>query len=316
MIGAGVAEVQRALAYPERFPHLNGFDRMRQRVANNIVSLAFRRYLSAEKIPHRLVESVNFSQADQLDISFGGRRCVPIAQLICDRELIPEVHKSPKILLEQDIYLPEGSVAPAYRDVDIYLFIHFTGLVTRSRDDVEKAIVAKQPVSLVYQMPENWSRHPRWETLDPLVLKTDLTDRLTLDLHGQDRQRSYLKKSIHLPGRERVEIEAGFYGLGVLQAATLPLGPVGLFSQAIGETLLVAPFEWGNIWIYGMQLFITGYMTQADFYRHARRIDAGTAELANPCLQDETLLGISASALKPPQDLFIRAANWEQMQNK
>jgi hypothetical protein len=57
MIDAGVSEVKRALAYPERFPHLSGFDRMRQRVANNIVSLAFRRYLSARKIPHKLIES-------------------------------------------------------------------------------------------------------------------------------------------------------------------------------------------------------------------------------------------------------------------
>ena len=165
-------------------------------------------------------------------------------------------------------------------------------------------------------MPEEWSLNPRWENLDPLVLKTDLTEPLSLDLHGQDRQRGYLKKSIHLPGRQRVELTPGFYWLGVLQSETLPSGPVGLFSQAVGDALLVAPFQWGNIWIYGMRLFITGYITQADFYKHARRMEAENAALINPCLQDETLLGIPTSALKPPRDLFIRAANWEQMQNK
>jgi hypothetical protein len=312
----GVSEVVRALAAPARFPHLSGFDRMRQRVGDNIVSLAFRRYLDAQKIPYQLTESLNFTQLDWSDITFGGRRCVPFAQLICSRPLIQRVHQNPELILSEHLYLPEGAPAAGYRDVDIYLFVHLTTLVTRSRGDIEKAIVAGQPVFLVYQMPDVWAAPAQWRTLDPLVLKTDLSEDLTLDMHGQDQRRGYLSDSVELPGRQRVEVSPGFFTLGALRAASLPSGPVGLHSETVDDTLLVAPFQWGNIRLYKMRMHITGYITQADFFRHASKVSGQTARRVNPCLQQENLLSVPVAELKPPQDLFVRAANWAQMKKK
>ena len=314
----GAAEVVRALAYPARFPHLTGFDRMRQRVGDNIVSLAFRGYLDAQNIPYQVAESVNFMQLDWLDVSFGGRRCLPFSQLVCNRTMIQQVHQNPELLLSENVYLPEGAAAAAYRDIDIYLFIHLTGLVTRSRDDVEKAIVAGQPVFLVYQMPEEWSAPAHWRNMGPLVLKTDFSETLMLNLHGQDHQRSYVGHTVELPGRQRVEMERTpeIFTLGALHTTALPSGPLGLHSQQFADTQLVAPFEWGNIWIYVLRMYITGYITQADFFRHARKVNGQDAGRVNPCLQQENLFCLPVSELKPAQDLFVRAANWAQMKKK
>lgn len=309
---ASVSEVMRALAYPARFPHLDDFDSMRQRVGDNIVSLAFRRYLDEQKIPYQLSESLNFSQPDRFDVTFGGRRCIPFAQFICNRKIIQQVHQDPDLILSENIYLPDGAAA-AYRDVDIYLFISMTCLVTRSRDDVEKAIVAGQPSFLVYQMPEAWAAPAQWENLAPLVLKTDIAEDLVIDLHGQDQQRGYLSESIDLPGRRRVEITPEFYTIGALRAGALPSGPIGLHSKTLDDTLLVAPFQWGNIWVYVLRMYITGYITQADFFRHAEKVSGVTAGRLNPCVQRENLFSAPCAELKPPQDLFIRAANWERM---
>jgi hypothetical protein len=63
-------------------------------------------------------------------------------------------------------------------------------------------------------------------------------------------------------------------------------------------------------------MYISGYITQADFYRQANRVDGQKARGASPCLQGETLYRVLVSDLKPPQDLFVRAANWERMKRK
>lgn len=74
-----VTEVVIALAHPSRQLFLESYDDMRLRVADNIASLALRRYLVREGIPHQAAPAISFSEADRYDIAIGGRRCVPLA---------------------------------------------------------------------------------------------------------------------------------------------------------------------------------------------------------------------------------------------
>lgn len=311
-----VREVARALAQPARFPLLDSFDEMRQRAADNIVTLAFRRYLFEQEVPFDSVESVSFTEPDQVDISFGGRRCIPFAQLVCDRGLIEQVHRQPEKLLEGDVYIPEGTPAAATRDVDIYLFVYLTALVARSRDESEQARLAGNPLYLVYQMPESWSIPKQRAAFGSLVFKTDTTEPAWLELHGLDELNGYQRMELSLPGHERVAASTPFYSLGAVRSAGMLSGPVGIHSQALDDTVLISPFQWGNIWVYGMRLYIAGYITQADFNRHSQRVNAALANLPNPCLRGEAVMRLPASALKPVDDLFVRVRNWARQQGK
>jgi len=69
----GVAEVVAALAHPSRQLFLDSYDDMRLRVADNIVTLAVRRHLVQEGIPHQAAPAISFSEADRYDIAIGGR---------------------------------------------------------------------------------------------------------------------------------------------------------------------------------------------------------------------------------------------------
>lgn len=311
-----VREVTRALAQPARFPLLDSFDEMRQRAADNIVTLAFRRYLSEQDVPYDSVESVSFTEPDLYDISFGGRRCIPFAQLICERDLIEEIHRQPEKLLEGDVYIPEGTPAAATRDVDIYLFVSLTALVARSRDESEHARLAGQPLYMLYQMPEEWSVPKQRAAFGSLAFKTDAASPVWLDLHGLDERGGYQRMEVDLPPRERVAVETPFYSLGAVRSAGMPDGPVGIHNPALDETLLIQPFQWGNIWVYGMRMYITGYITQADFNRHAQRVTFPQADLPNPCLRGETIMRLPGSALKPVDDLFVRVRNWARMKGQ
>lgn len=305
-----VREVARALAYPARFPLLDKFDEMRQRVADNIVTLAFRRYLSTEDIPHQVIESTNFTEPDQYDISFGGRRCLTFAQMVCSREMIGRVHQDPVQLFEGEVYIQEGGATAATRDIDIYLFIYLTALVSRSRDETEQARLADQPVYLLFQMPENWSLPKKQAPLGPLVFKSDTSEPLWLELHGQDELQGYRKHSFSLPPRQRLVEKTGLYSLGAIRSASIPGGPVGLHSPVLDDTAIISPFQWGNIWVYPMRIYLAGYITQADFNRQAHRVTPEQFAPVNPCLQVDSMMRLPVAALKPVNDLFIRVRNW------
>jgi hypothetical protein len=309
---AGVREVARALAFPARFPHLDSFEQMRQRVADNMVSLAFRRYLVEQGIPHQSLESASFTEPEQFDTSFGGRRCVLFAQMVCQRDLIQQVHQNPEVLLQGDVYLPEGGISAAYRDVDLYLFVYLTALITPSRDEVDQAQLAGQPLYLVHQLPASWSLPRKWQPLGEMAYKTDTSENIWLELHGQDQHQAYHLQNLVLPPRKRVAVNHSFYTLGAVHTDQTPSGPVGLFSPALNETHLISPHQWGNIWVYGLNLFLAGYTTQAEFNRLSRRVEGSQVTRVNPCGQTVSFMSMPAAGLKSAADLFVRARNWDR----
>lgn len=311
---AGVREVARALSFPARFPHLESFDQMRQRVANNIVSLAFRRYLVEQGIPYQTLGSAKFNEPDHFDVSFGGRRCVVFAQMICQREHIQQVHQDPEQLLQGAVYLREGGTSAAYRDVDLYLFIYLTALVTRSRDEIDAAHLAGNPLYLLHQMPAHWSMPKKWQPLGETAFKADVSEHVWIELHGQDQHQAYQLKNLVLPPRTRIAEQSQFYALGAVHTDAIPGGPVGVFSSALDETILISPHQWGNIWVYGLRLFLAGYTTQAEFNRLAHRVEGNEVAEVNPCAQAGSFLSVPAESLKPAADLFVRARNWNRQQ--
>jgi hypothetical protein len=82
----------------------------------------------------------------------------------------------------------------------------------------------------------------------------------------------------------------------------------------LNETTLIAPHQWGNIWVYGMQLYLAGYATQAEFNRLAQRVEGAEVARVNPCAQTVSFMSIPVTALKSAADLFVRARNWDRQQ--
>lgn len=311
MIQTGATFMTRALTNPVHYQRAANFDRLRQGVVHQAVELAFRRHLTEADIPHQLVESASFTDADALDVSFGGRRAAVFGQLVCRRESIQEVQKAPKLLEAAMAYLPEEGRPSGYRDVDLYVFAALTGLVTRSHEEVQKALAAEQPLHLVYPTPEPWAMPEKWAPLGELPVKGDISQPLALTLHGLDRRQGYLSRTVTVPSRQRVSAGVGFYALNALHTGTLPDGPVGVHSPGLGETLLVSSYKWGNIWVYGMRMYFLGYVSQGDFYKDAKELKRSQLGPLDAC-GEEHLVGVPVSGLRPVEDLFVRAENWAQ----
>ena len=142
------------------------------------------------------------------------------------------------------------------------------------------------------------------------MLKSEAEERLTIEIGGQEEGREMRSCTLELPPRTRVEIENGFFSLSYVphQIPTRARGS-GSTSPVRKETHLIGMQDWGNIWVYGRDVLLAGYMAREEFSRRASFIQAGTRVFQ----YDETHvknLAVPVSDLKPLSELFERVKAW------
>ena len=298
-------------------PHTYGrlgrssFDRLRRRTAGVTVELAFRRYLSQENISFDVESAEPFTEPDRYNVLLGGRRCDLKSFLISHRAQITALRGDPGLLLEApalvplDQYSTDGDHA-----TDLYLFAFLTGLIAASSNDIIKASSASLPTYLLHTMPPAWARPQTWIPLGPLTLKSDANEILTLEIGGQGGDREFLTCTLDLPPRTRIVANVDFYSLAYLHVKSRPAAQLGVFSPSRKETYLVNSGEWGNIWIYGMDIYLAGWISRSDFRQRASLIPEGSRVFQYDRTQTKNL-AVPISELKPLAELFERVREWK-----
>jgi hypothetical protein len=97
-----------------------------------------------------------------------------------------------------------------------------------------------------------------------------------------------------------------FYSLLYLHAGALPAGPVGVHSPVLKETVVVEPDDWANIWVYGIEVFLAGWLTKAELRARGRKLPAGTAVWQYPRTQTDNF-AVPVRELRPISELAERA---------
>jgi hypothetical protein len=307
---AGIAYACRSL--PHTYDRMGGsyFKRLRRIVAGIAVELAFRRYLSERKIPHDNMGSTPFTDPDRYDIAIGGRRCDIKSFMLTQKNRIRQVRQEPHVLLSAQALVPVDQMASDnLTNDDIYIFAFLSALLTPNLDALNKAIEANQPVFLIRVLPKTWSRPERWLSLGKLALKCDTSTSTKIELGGQNENHDFQTEKIALKPRKRVQLKNNFYSLGHLRTPSIPDGTVGVHSPVLDETFLVEPKDWGNIWVYGMQIIFTGYITRGNFLQTAIRIPAGSRVFQYSKTRTDNL-ALPISNLYPLRDLFERVQAW------
>jgi len=304
---AGVEYAKKSLHYTYDRMHLNLGARLRKIVAGVAVELAFRRWLDANEVPYDLLGATAFTEKDKYDLRLGGRRCDLKSFLITRRDDIRELRRDPGWLLDAAALVPEDQLlGQSLADGDVYAFGFLAGLETRQRDELEKAVQAGQPLQLVASPDADaWLGRGLWRPLGPLALKTNLLAPLEVEIGGQGADRSAVVERLLLPPRERVETQHEFYSLLYLQVDRLPEGQLGVHSPALRETHVITPAQWHNIWIYGMEVIIAGWLTKGDFRSHSRRLPAGS-RVKQYARTQTTNYALDVRHLRPIRDLATR----------
>ncbi len=298
---------------PHTYNHLDGssFDRLRRTAASVAVELAFRRYLTQQNVPFDVKVAEPFTDPDRYDVSLGGHRCDLKSFLISHRTQISALRADLNLALKAPALVPlDQYSADGQAENDIYLFAFLTGLIAASPDDVKKAMSAAQPVYLIHTMPKTWIRPQAWIPLGPLVLKSESDETLSLVIGGQDADREFLTRTLELPPHTRREVDGDFYSLVFVHVNSRPDARLGIYSPSRNETYLVNPGQWSNIWIYGLDIYLTGWISRAEFRQRASLVPEGSRVFQYDRTRIKNL-AISISDLKPLSDLLERVREWE-----
>jgi len=308
----GIAYALRSLPYTYNRMGGSPYDRLRRIVAGVAVELAFRRYLAEQDVPFDVKGATPFTEPDRYDVALGGRRCDIKSFLITYREQITEMKRNPQVVLNAPALVPsDQNAAEGHSDKDIYLFAFLSGLVAASQEDVQKVMYKKQPVHLVHVMPDPWLRPSSWKPLGELVLKSESEETQIVEVNGQDEGRETRSLEVELPPNTRVPIGDGFFSVATLQSKALPGARIGIHSSARKETHLIGPMEWGNIWIYGMNVLLAGWLTRDEFNQHARPLQEGARVFQYDRTRTKNLY-VPVHDLKPISVLLERVREWSQ----
>jgi hypothetical protein len=291
------------------------FDHLRSVVAGAAVELAFRRLLSEKKIPFRVLGAEPFTHPDHYDVSLGGHRCNVMSSLISRRRQIVHLHLDPGLALQAPALVPlDQFAAEGHKPGDLYLFAFFLGLTAASQDDVERALAAGQPAYLVHPLPDEWARPVNWLPFESLVLKSECEAPINVELGGQDAERNFVTTTLELPPRKRLLVKQTFFSLAYVHAGCRPAARIGLHSPRCGEAYVIQPFDWGNIWVYGMDIVLTGYLSHEDFRSKASVLNAGmpTFQYAHTRMKN---LSVPMTELNPLGNLFQKVREWEDVRS-
>src|SRR5258706_3449469 len=308
----GIAYAVRSLPYIYNRAGGSHYDRLRRTVASVAVELAFRRYLSEQNIPFDVKGATPFTDPNQYDVSLGGRRCDIKSFFISYREQIAEMKRNPQVVLDAPALVPsDQNAAEGHSDKNIYLFAFLSGLIAASQSDLQKVIYTDQPYYLIHAMPEAWMRPAKWNPLGALVLKSESDETQIVEVGGQVEGREMRTAVVKVPPRTRVKLDEGFYSLAYIHSKSLPNARIGIHSPTLQGTQIISQMDWGNIWVYGMDILLAGYLTRAEFNRSARAILPGTRVFQYDHTRTKNL-AVSVSELKPLSDLLERVKAWSR----
>ncbi len=303
----GIAYALRSLSSTYQRADGSQYDRLRRIVTGAAVELAFRRCLSEREIPFDVKGSMPFTDLERYDVSLAGQRCEIKSFLISRREQVLQIKIKPEILLNvQALVASDQNAAEGHLNSDIYLFAFLSGLVTASPEDLQKAIQNNQPHYLVHILPDSWMRPQKWNPLGRLVLKSDAEESQIIEIGGQDAGREMRSLEVQIPPKTRVEIDDRFFSVAYIHTKNMPQARIGIYSPVRKETYIIGESDWGNIWVYGSDILLTGYLRRDEFNRRASFLREG----ARVFQYDRTRiknLAVNVCDLKPVLELLEHA---------
>jgi hypothetical protein len=309
---AGISYACRSLAYTYNRMGGSPFDRLRRIVAGKGVELAFRRCLLEQNMPHDNLGATPFTDPDHYDIALGGRRCDLKSFMILKKEEIVHLRRDPGRLLTAYALVPADQLASDnLREVDLYLFAFVTALVTASPGEMERALKAGQPTFCLQTFPQEWMRPAVWASLGKLSAKTSASQGLLLETGGQTGGKEFETERLFLEPNQRASFQKDFYSLAYVYSPRVPAGQVGLYSPRLDQVLIIQPGDWGNIWVYGMEIVLAGYITVGEFRQKAAHLPAGSRAYPYPKTRTDNM-ALPLEELHPLQELFGRAKEWSR----
>ena len=265
---AGIALVCRRLACAYLNDGEKTYISLRDRVSATAVDLAFRRYLDAEHIPHLIQGALPITDPTSYAVRLGGRRCILKSNLVFNREAIHNLNNQPSEILARKAEVDVDEIeADPLQDEDLVIFALVPALITRRQSEMERALNAGQPAYLIHTLPECWSNPLPEAPLGEIAFKSNLPQTIKLQAGGRDPYGKFQEETLVLAPQVRTLLMNSYQSLAYLHIGYPVVSQIGLSSPAFKAATILQPDQWGNIWIYGLEVILAGYLTRTEFRR-------------------------------------------------
>lgn len=267
----GIAYALRSLSYIYERAGTPLYGKLRRTVASVAVELAFRRYLASQNISFEVRATHAFTDSEHYDVFIEKYRCNLKSFFISHRNQISQIKHNPNILLDTPALVPsDHHAADGHSYNDVYLFAYATGLIAASQTDLQKAIAKGQPHYLINIMPSAWRKPANWNPLGVVTLKSESDEEMLVEISGQDEGRRMKRKVISLHPKTKISFDESFYSINTIHVQRVPDARIGIKCDAIKESHIISQFDWSNIWVYGMDIFLCGYISYEAFGQQAK----------------------------------------------
>ena len=127
-----------------------------------------------------------------------------------------------------------------------------------------------------------------------------------MEIGGQDAGREMRSLEVEIPPKTRIEIQDPFFSIAYIHGKKLSKARIGIHSPARNETYIIGESDWGNIWVYGIDILLTGYLRREEFNRRASFLPEGTRTFQYDRTRTKNL-AVNNCDLKPVLELLEHA---------
>jgi hypothetical protein len=114
---------------------------------------------------------------------------------------------------------------------------------------------------------------------------------------------------VPVPPRTRVKVDDKFFSLAYVHVKLPPSARLGLHSPQLKETHIINASDWSNIWVYGLDILLAGYLDRGEFNRRASFLREGAHVFQYNRTRTKNL-AVSVHDLRPLSELLERARVW------
>lgn len=133
---------------------------------------------------------------------------------------------------------------------------------------------------------------------------------MQIEISGQDSARGFLTRQVNIPPKMRVTVEDPFYSVTSIHVKKMAAARLGIHSPAYNEAHVISQMEWGNIWVYGMEIILAGFISRGEFRRQGKFLAQNSRVFQFDHTKTKNLY-VPISSLNPLQDLFSRVREWK-----
>ena len=276
-IQAGIQYASRSLHYTYNRMHLQPADRLRKIVVGKIFERAFQRWLTKHDVKYDFAGETTFDKKDRYDIGINGRACDLKSYLLRRKDQISQVESSPARLLKASALVPLDQITnPNLKPTDIYIFGFITGQEARDLLDLQTLQEKDLPHCLLHVVDQAiWQFTANNQSPQKIILKSNARLPNDIQLGGLDEHGRFVQETLKLNPQNRVESNQNYTALFYVRPLQWLDGELGITYATLHKPEIISPNDWQNIWLYGRQIFLCGWMNKREFRKKSERLPAG-----------------------------------------